>query len=169
MATPFIGEIKLVPYTFEPLGWFFCHGQLLPISDFDALFALIGTTYGGDGQSTFALPDLRGRVVVGYEDTAAPIGMQAGVEVVSLQPAQVPAHSHTLGVGAAQGTSANPAGRFLAESSISALKPYGPSGASSMASSSISSAGGGQPHDNMQPYLVMNYIIAYEGIFPSQS
>lgn len=167
MATPFIGEIKLVPYTFAPLGWMFCHGQLLPISQFDALFALIGTTYGGDGQETFALPDLRGRVIEGFDDSFAPLGMLGGVESVSLLATQVPAHSHTVGVGTAPGTSSNPAGRFLAESSIAGLKPYSAAGSSSMASESIASAGGGQPHDNMQPYLVMNYIIATEGIFPS--
>lgn len=169
MATPFIGEIKLVPYTFAPLGWVFCHGQLLPISQYDALFALIGTTYGGDGQETFGLPDLRGRVIEGYDDSFAPLGTQAGVESVSLLPGQVPAHSHTLGVGTAPGTTSDPSGRYLAESSIAGLKPYGSAGSSSMSSNTIASAGGGQPHDNMQPYLVMNYIIATEGIFPPRS
>lgn len=169
MATPFIGEIKLVPYNFAPLGWMFCHGQLLPISQYDALFALIGTTYGGDGQETFGLPDLRGRVIEGFDDSFAPIGMLAGVESVSLLATQVPAHSHTVGVGTAPGTSSDPTGHYLAESSISGLKPYGSAGSSSMASNSIGSAGGGQAHDNMQPYLVMNYIIATEGIFPPRS
>lgn len=167
MATPYVGEIKLVPYTFAPLGWLFCDGQLLPISQYETLFVLIGTTYGGDGQSTFALPDLRGRVIEGFDDVSRPMGVQEGVESVTLLTSQLPAHSHAMGVGSGPGTSADPGGHFLAESSISGLKPYGPSGAAAMASDSVGSAGASQPHENMQPYLVMNYIIAYEGIFPT--
>lgn len=168
MSLPFVGEIKLVPYNFAPLGWLFCHGQVLPIGQYETLFNLIGTTYGGDGQTTFALPDLRGRTVLG-RNSAYMLGEQGGLEEVTLTPAQIPAHTHSLGVSNADGTSATPSAKVLAKSTLVNQKPYGgpPATAVPMPASSIGPTGGNASHTNMQPYTVLNYVIATEGIYPS--
>src|SRR5262245_35972702 len=165
MAQPYVGEIRMFAGNFAPAGWMFCEGQLLPISEFDTLFNLIGTTYGGDGQSTFALPDLRGRVPI-HQGNGFTLAETGGVEQVTLTVQQIHAHSHAVGVRTAVGNQVSPAGNLAAQSLN--VVPYindAPSG--SFNASAIQSAGGSQPHDNMQPFLAVSYIISLFGIFPS--
>jgi len=167
VAQPYVGEIRMFGGNFAPAGWMFCEGQLLPISEYETLFNLIGTTYGGDGQSTFALPDLRGRVPLHFGNgfTLAETG---GVETVTLTVSQIPAHSHPLLATSSFGTSSSPAGTVLAQNQ--AIKLYdsvAPNTA--MATGTTSNVGGSQPHDNFQPYLCVDFIISLFGIFPSQT
>jgi microcystin-dependent protein len=177
---PFIGQIMAVAFGYAPRGWAFCEGQLLPIAQNTALFSLIGTTYGGDGRTTFALPDLRGRVAVGMGRgtglTQRNIGERSGAEVVNLVEQQMPSHNHEVAVSNAHGTEPLPAGKFLAGT----FKPgrgteaiesnsYADSHDQTLNAQSISAAGGSQPHNNMQPYLGINYIIALMGEFPSRN
>jgi microcystin-dependent protein len=167
MADPYIGEIRLFAGNFEPAGWAFCNGQLLAIAQNDALFALIGTTYGGDGQTTFALPDLRGRVPV-HIGPAFVQGQSGGVEQVTLTVSQLPSHGHTVLGTTSPATDPAPAGHVLAESPFTQL--YQSSAPSvGMAADAVQSIGGSQPHLNMQPYLALNFIISLFGIFPSQN
>jgi len=175
----FLGEIRLFAGNFPPQGWAFCDGALLSIAQNDALFALIGTTYGGDGQSTFALPDLRGRVPL-HQGTLAGnsyvIGQKAGVESVTLTSNHLPAHSHAAGASSAvppaTGSGINLAGP-AAYVPAAPAKPrfYAPAGSSTvtMSPQAIQPAGGNQPHDNMAPFLAVSFIIALVGIFPSQA
>ena len=173
MSNPYFGEIRLFAGNFAPLGWAFCHGQLLSIAENDALFSLIGTTYGGDGQQTFGLPDLRGRVPLhqgtGTGLSSRAIGEQSGAETVALTASHLPAHSHSLvATSAPASATAGPAGGVLATASV---KLYG-SGAPStpMAAAAIAAtSGGGQPHQNMAPFLALNYIISLFGLYPQQS
>ncbi|HWA83496.1 MAG TPA: tail fiber protein [Fimbriimonadaceae bacterium] len=169
MADPYIGEVKLVPYNFAPRGWAFCAGQILPISQNTALFSLIGTYYGGDGRSTFALPDLRGRVAVhsGQGPGLSPytIGQAGGVEGVSLNTPQLPPHGHPVAVSSSLGNHADPAGEHLATSPMGLGFVYGVSPNAAMADPTTVT-GGSQPHENRQPNLALNYIIALEGVFP---
>ena len=173
MATPFVGQIMMVGFNFAPRGWVFCSGQLLPISQFDVLFALIGTTYGGDGQNTFAAPDLRGRIPIHQGQGAGlsnyVIGQLSGVENVTLATSQTPLHTHTLNATAAAATAINPSNLLLANTSGPNLyledTPTAPLNAASIGSS----GGGSQPHENMQPYICVNFCIAVEGIFPSRN
>jgi microcystin-dependent protein len=171
MSSPFIGEIRLFGGNFAPQGWAFCDGSLVAIADNDALFALIGTTYGGDGQTTFALPDLRGRVPL-HQGTGAgrtvTIGEQAGVEAVTLTQQQLPAHTHQPAASNGQATQTTPAGGVWAVSSAGTA--YAPGVATvPMQAGLIDAAGGSQPHDNMAPTLVTSYIISLFGIFPTQA
>ena len=172
MANPFIGEVRLFAGNFAPLGWALCQGQLMPIAEAETLFALIGTTYGGDGQSTFALPDLRGRVPLhwGQGPGLGPrvIGQAGGSETVTLSPQQMPAHTHTaLATSASAQGSAGPSGHVLAATKVNS---YGSEPLSMpMASNAITPTGGGQPHDNMAPWVAMNYIICLFGVFPSSN
>ena len=167
---PFIAQIMLFGGNFAPRGWAFCDGQLLPISSNSALFSIIGTAYGGDGRTTFALPDLRGRVPMhagtGPGLTPRQIGQTVGVEGVALTEAQMPAHSHAVNVLNDPANNDRPAGDLLARASI-----YSGSTGSTVALSdqTISATGSGQQHENMQPTLCINYIIALQGIFPSRS
>jgi len=169
---PFIGEIKLFAGNFQILGHAYCQGQLMSIAQNEALFALIGTTYGGDGVTTFGLPDLRSRVPI-HEGTgsglsARTIGEMGGTESVTLISANLPAHTHAMSCNSATGTSANPANNFWAAQP--ALLQYDPANtASPMKANAISISGGSQPHENLQPYLTINYLIALEGIFPSRN
>src|SRR5262245_21108859 len=167
MAQPYVGEIRMFAGNFAPAGWMFCEGQLLPISEFETLFNLIGTTYGGDGQSTFALPDLRGRVSLHFGNgfTLAETG---GVETVTLTVSQIPSHSHPLLGSTNLSNNANPTNNILAEpTTVSPYSVIPPTVA--MAPGSVSSVGGSQPHDNFQPYLCVDFIISLFGIFPSQT
>jgi microcystin-dependent protein len=167
MAQPYVGEIRMFAGNFAPAGWMFCEGQLLPISENETLFNLIGTTYGGDGQSTFALPDLRGRIPIhmGNGFTLAETG---GSEEITLTVNQLPAHSHAQRAVAEPGRSPNPQGNLLAKSTT--FDAYINDAASTpMAANAISSVGGSQPHTNFQPYLCVNFIISLFGIFPSQT
>ena len=168
MPDPFLGELTLVPYNFAPKGWALCHGQLLSINQNQALFALLGTTYGGNGQTTFALPDLRGRVPLssgqgpGLENYK--LGQKGGAERVTLSANQMPAHNHALNVHKGRSLQTNPTGNLLANGSVYSNEPAnGVAGASAVAN-----AGAGQAHENCQPYLTLNWIIALQGVFPSQ-
>ena len=167
MSEAFLGEIRQVGFNFAPQGWALCQGQILSIAQNTALFALLGTTYGGDGVSTFALPDLRGRAAIGFSDSH-PQGESGGEQSHTLVSAEMPAHPHSASCVAAAGTQASPAGNVWAQDSGNHTVYAAPASAT-MAPGAIGSAGGSQPHDNMQPYQVMNWIIALEGIFPSRS
>ncbi|HYM59679.1 MAG TPA: tail fiber protein [Thermoanaerobaculia bacterium] len=167
MAQPYVGEIRMFAGNFAPAGWMFCEGQLLPISEYETLFNLIGTTYGGDGQSTFALPDLRGRIPLHFGNgfTLAETG---GVETVTLTVSQIPAHSHAaLGANAAA-AGVDPTNNVPGTTSTN-VQPYGSDLPSAISPSAVSSVGGSQPHNNFQPYLCVDFIISLFGIFPSQT
>lgn len=168
---PFIGEVLLVPYNFAPKGWAECAGQLLPISQNTALFSLLGTTYGGDGKSTFALPDLRGRTPIssgqGPGLSLYDLGQTGGEETVTLLVSQMPAHTHAVMGSGNVATLATPGGNVWASQSL--LNIYGTSSDSPMAAGAVGTTGGGQPHDNLSPYLTLNYIIAMQGIFPARN
>lgn len=166
MSLPFVGEIRLFAGNFAPAGWAFCNGALLPISENDTLFTLIGTSYDGDGQSTFALPDLRGRVPV-HQGNGSVIGELAGVESVTLTVAQTPNHSHSLIGSGAAASQVNVAGGLLAATTGNLYFPPGGGLTAPLNSASVAPTGGSQPHSNMQPYLGLNFIISLFGIFPS--
>lgn len=167
MAQPYVGEIRIFAGNFAPAGWMFCEGQLLPISENETLFNLIGTTYGGDGQSTFALPDLRGRLAL-HQGNGYILAETGGAEEVALTINQIPAHSHPMLGSSGNGSQSNPKNNVLASSTL--VKLYsGEAADTAMAATAISSIGGNQPHTNFQPYLCLNYIISLFGIFPSQN
>jgi len=152
---------------FAPAGWMFCEGQLLPISENETLFQLIGTTYGGDGQSTFALPDLRGRIPI-HQGNGFILAQNGGAESITLTVSQIPAHSHPMLGSAVNGSQTSPPGALLANSTV--ITPYAPENPiAAMAPTSIGSVGGSQPHTNFQPYLCVDFIISLFGIFPSQT
>jgi microcystin-dependent protein len=168
MAQPYVGEIRMFAGNFAPAGWFFCEGQLLPISENETLFQLIGTTYGGDGQSTFALPDLRGRIPL-HQGNGFVLAETGGAEEITLTVNQIPAHSHAslATTNSASGTVPS-ANVVLAPSSLATITPYGSDAPqTNLNPSSISSVGGSQPHTNFQPYLCVDFIISLFGIFPS--
>ncbi|CAI9412559.1 phage tail protein [Nocardioides sp. T2.26MG-1] len=165
MAQPFIGEIRMFAGNFAPAGWAFCDGQLVPISENDTLFNLIGTTYGGDGQETFALPDLRGRIPI-HQGNGFILAETGGVEEVTLTVQQIPAHAHPLLASTAIGSAASPQGHVLAASGSSNAYRLGPASAA-LSYQSVGATGGSQPHTNMQPYLCVDYIISLFGLFPS--
>jgi microcystin-dependent protein len=178
MGQPFVGEIRMFAGSFNPNGWMLCQGQLLPISEYETLFNLIGTTYGGDGQSTFALPDLQGRAPV-HQGSGFPLAQEGGTESVTLSVVQMPAHNHLVQT-ATTGTVAVPASNaILADEGFNPVQnpspfaylPFDGTNQQTLAAASIGPASGAsnQPHDNMQPYLVINYIISLFGIFPTQT
>ena len=167
MSNPYIGEIRMFGGNFAPAGWMFCEGQLLPISEYEALFNLIGTTYGGDGQQTFGLPDLRGRVPV-HQGPGFFIGQRAGVENVTLTTNQIPAHTHAERANVNAGNSASPGGAVPAESKAG-LPQYAAAGTDAMNPGAIALSGNSQPHSNLMPFLAVSYIISLFGVFPSQS
>lgn len=166
MAQPYVGEIRMFAGNFAPAGWMFCEGQLLAISENETLFQLIGTTYGGDGQSTFALPDLRGRLPV-HEGSGLILAETGGAEEITLTVQQVPAHSHPMPASTNNASVANAANNVLAQ--IPTYTPYitGFTANSALSPTSISPVGGSQPHTNFQPYLCVDFIISLFGIFPS--
>jgi microcystin-dependent protein len=170
VAQPYVGEIRMFAGNFAPAGWMFCEGQLLPISENETLFQLIGTTYGGDGQSTFGLPDLRGRIPI-HEGNGFVLAQNGGAEEITLTVQQVPAHSHTfLATNDAAATTAPGGSVTLARAAAATITPYGSDNPSGNTSPQvIGSAGGSQPHTNFQPYLCVNFIISLFGIFPSQT
>jgi microcystin-dependent protein len=176
MAEPFIAEIKMFGANFAPRGYAFCSGQTLSIAQNTALFSLLGTTYGGNGVVTFALPNLQGRFPMhagpGPGLTPRTLGEMGGSETVTLVATQMPAHSHAvqLPCSADDGTIGVPTGAVPAvPSAASPVNAYAPSGSSAMAAPTVGTAGGNQPHDNVPPYLVVNFIIALDGIFPSRN
>ncbi len=165
MAQPYVGEIRMFAGNFAPAGWMFCEGQLLPISENETLFNLIGTTYGGDGESTFALPDLRGRIPL-HQGNGFILAETGGVEEVTLTVQQIPSHSHPLigSIAQASATSAN--GNLLAKPDKNFYRPE-PGSTVPLFNQSIGPTGGSQPHNNFQPYLCIDFIISLFGIFPS--
>ena len=165
MSEPFLSEIKIVSFNFPPKGWALCNGQFLPINQNQALFALLGTTYGGNGQTTFALPNLRGRVPI-HMGNGHTLGEAAGTTAVTVNIQQMPQHLH-FGQGTSDGgTTPTAVGNFLA----SALNVYRqPDNLTTIRPDTVTSVGGSQAHTNMMPYLVLNFIIALQGIFPSQN
>jgi len=166
MAQPYVGEIRMFAGNFAPAGWMFCEGQLLPISENETLFQLIGTTYGGDGQSTFALPDLRGRIPV-HQGNGFTLAETGGAEEITLTVSQIPAHSHPMLAANSPGTSSNAQSNMICSSPSINLYIEGQSPDSNFNPSVIGSVGGSQPHTNFQPYLCINFIISLFGIFPS--
>ena len=170
MAQPYVGELRMFAGNFAPAGWMLCEGQLLPIPENDTLFQLIGTTYGGDGQSTFALPDLRGRLPL-HQGGGFTLAETGGVEGVTLTIAQTPAHSHTLLGSTNAASAATPSNtKVLGNGQTSTITAYGTDAPLvSLHPSSVTSIGGSQPHNNFQPYLCVDFIISLFGIFPSQT
>jgi len=171
MADPFVAEIRIFPFNFAPKGWAMCNGQLMPLSQNTALFSLLGTTYGGDGKSNFGLPDLQGNAPMhpgqGQGLSQRFLGEQSGTETVTLLESEMPAHTHTLRAATSLGDNPNPANHSLArypnayQSTVNAnLVP--------MAFQALSLTGGSLPHNNMQPYLTLNFCIALQGVFPAR-
>lgn len=165
MAQPYVGEIRMFAGNFAPAGWNFCEGQLLPISENETLFNLIGTTYGGDGQSTFALPDLRGRIPI-HQGNGFNLAETGGAEEITLTVSQIPAHSHPMLATTNPATTPNPGNAVFASGVISE-QYWGDPPSGSASPQAISAVGGSQPHTNFQPYLCVNFIISLFGIFPS--
>ena len=168
MAQPYVGEIRMFAGNFAPAGWMFCEGQLLPISENETLFQLIGTTYGGDGESTFALPDLRGRLPI-HQGNGFTLAETGGVEEIALTISQIPAHSHPMLASGNTGTGSNPQGNVLDQMSGAILLYKDQPPTIPMSAVAVSSIGGSQPHSNFQPYLCVDFIISLFGIFPSQT
>ncbi|GAB3575780.1 tail fiber protein [Leifsonia lichenia] len=178
MTDQFLGEIRLVPYNFAPSGWAFCAGQLLPISQNTALFSLLGTTYGGDGRSTFALPDLQGRVAVGWAGSGVGglsqyfQGESGGSPEVAILASEMPNHTHNVLAVNGPGTTSVPANASLAIPRIGRVTEAAYTGGQAAADlnpAAFAVTGGSTPHNNLQPYLTLNYIIAMQGIFPPRS
>lgn len=165
MAQPYVGEIRMFAGNFAPAGWMLCEGQLLPISENETLFNLIGTTYGGDGQSTFALPDLRGRIPI-HQGSGFILAETGGAEDITLTVPQIPAHSHPLFASTGPGNANAPTGNLTAESAAVKIY-YADQPTVALNPAAITAAGGSQPHSNFQPYLCINFIISLFGIFPS--
>jgi microcystin-dependent protein len=172
MSEPFLAEIRVLPYNFAPRGWASCDGQLLPISQNTALFALLGTTYGGNGQTTFALPDLRARMALhagqGPGLSNRDLGETVGQAAVALASTEMPAHDHGL-AGGASGLTASPANAAMAPPANGASVYHLPGPTAAMAAESIGASGSGVPHENRQPYLGLTFCIAMQGIFPSRN
>jgi microcystin-dependent protein len=170
MADPFVAEIRIFPFNFAPRGWAWCDGQLLPLSQNTALFSLLGTTYGGDGKSNFALPDLQGRAPMhpgqGPGLSLHDLGETGGSETVSLLESEIPSHSHGTSASIADGTDQSPVGEKLA-AGVGPIVQYAVPGAlAQLSPNSLTPAGGDQPHNNMQPYLTFYFCIALQGVFP---
>jgi len=164
MSEPFLGEIKIISWNFPPKGWAFCNGALLPINQNQALFSILGTTYGGDGRQTFGLPNLQGRTPMHVGNGIA-LGELGGEANHTLNISEIPAHTH-VPVGSTTQVGLSPAGNLWGTDSSN---PFSPSANNAMMPSSILPTGGNQPHPNMSPYLVLNFIVALQGIFPSQN
>ncbi len=164
MAEPFLSEIRIMSFVFAPKGWALCNGQLLPINQNQALFSLLGTTFGGNGQTTFALPDLRGRTPI-HVGSSHTLGEKAGEQAHTLSIAEMPTHTHLAHAAAGTGTQLIPAGNLLAEANLPMYRT--PDSLAAMATSSIGNVGGSQAHLNMQPFLTLSFCIALQGIFPS--
>jgi len=171
MAQPYVGEIRMFGGNFAPAGWMLCDGQLLPISENETLFQLIGTTYGGDGESTFALPNLQSRIPIhmgqGAGLTNRTLAEAAGVESVTLTTQQIPIHTHAVLASQTKGTDNLPSNNVMAsQAPVTVFKPSAVAPGLAMNAASVTPAGGNQPHDNMHPFLCINFIISLYGLFP---
>jgi microcystin-dependent protein len=165
MSEPFLGEIKVVSFNFAPKGWALCNGQLMPINQNQALFALLGTTFGGNGQTTFALPDFRGRLPI-HQGAGHIGGERGGTPSVTVTMQQMPIHNHALQTTEQNGATSNPSNAFLG----SVNNAYGPPASlTTLSPGTVTNSGGSQPHNNMMPFLVLNFVIALQGIFPSRN
>jgi microcystin-dependent protein len=165
MGTPYLGEIKVISFNFPPKGWAFCNGQLLPINQNQALFSILGTTYGGNGQTNFALPNLQGRSP-NYTGQGFNLGQLGGEVTHTLNNSEMPQHVHPVSAVASTGTQVSPINNVWAAATSGA---YAAAGTTAMLPQALALAGGSQPHENMPPYLVLNFIIALQGIFPSRN
>lgn len=168
MSEPFLGEIRVFAGNFAPANWALCNGQLLPISHYTALFSILGTTFGGDGKTTFGLPNLQGSAPMHWGDapglTPRTIGESGGAPNVTLTTAEMPAHTHAAVASASGASALSPAGNMLGDAALYAAPPLN----QQMSPATVGSSGGSQPHDNMQPYLGLTFIIALQGIYPSR-
>jgi microcystin-dependent protein len=172
MAEPFLSEIRMVGFSFAPRSWAFCDGQFLPINQNQSLFSLLGTTYGGDGQTSFALPDLRGRTPIHFGSSGGPnhpLGQKGGEEGHPLGTSEIPGHNHEARALSDDGTTPIPGNAVMLANSAPAEIYRPPTDLVDMHSGTIANAGGGQPHENMQPYLVVSFCIALQGVFPSRN
>ena len=165
MSEPFLAEIKIISWNYAPKGWAFCNGQLLPINQNQALFSLLGTTYGGNGQTTFGLPDFRGRAPI-HTSGNFPLGQKGGEEAHTVTMSELPQHTHQVNASTTPGTVNVPTGGFLANSNVS---PYRTTANTTFSPQMVSNVGGSQTHENRQPFLVLNFVVALQGIFPSQN
>ena len=169
---PFLAEVRIFPFNFAPTGWALCNGQLLPISQNTALFSLLGTTYGGDGKSTFALPNLQGSFTIGQGQgpglSLHDLGETGGSDTVTLLTNQMPAHSHSL-MATSSASTTDPTGAALAPTANGSAAYRLPGTTTAMAANAVSTSGGAQPHNNLPPYLTLNFCIAMQGIFPARS
>ncbi len=172
MADPFVAEIRIFPFNFSPNGWAFCDGQLLPLSQNTALFSLLGTTYGGNGKSNFALPDLMGRAPMhpgqGPGLSHRDLGESGGSETVSLLESEIPAHNHTVSGVNDSGLQSSPEGALTARANLYKTNPVGNT-LVNMSVNTLAPVGGNQPHNNLQPYLTLNFCIALQGVYPPRS
>jgi microcystin-dependent protein len=168
MGTPFLGEIKMVSFNYSPKGWALANGQFLPINQNQALFSLFGTMYGGNGQTTFALPDLRGRVPI-HQFDGFTVGQAGGQEFHTITQSEMPAHTHMLSASQNTATTETPTSSLVLAGTAPNDLYTGFAGATALLPQTVSNVGGSQPHENRQPYLVINYIVALIGIFPSQN
>ncbi|SHM64482.1 phage tail protein [Roseibium suaedae] len=171
MSEPFLAEIRMVGFDFAPRGWSFTDGQILPIAQNQSLYSLLGTIYGGDGRTTFALPDLRGRTPI-HRGISEPLGYKAGVETVTLSIDEIPEHRHEIYAQDQPGNNRSPAGRYLGMPASASNGTYSDGSElleTTLLSGTISNTGGSQAHDNMQPYLAVSFCIALQGLFPSRN
>lgn len=169
MSEPFLAEVRMVGFNFPPRNWAFCDGQILPIAQNQALFALLGTTYGGDGRTTFSLPDLRGRTPAHVGANGIALGSKAGEETHALTTDEVPAHTHNIVASGNQGSDTSPVGNVLASQARRGQPIYAAANNLVGLNSNVSTSGGGSSHINMQPYLVISFCIALQGVFPSRN
>lgn len=171
MSEPFLAEVRLMGFNFAPRGWAFCDGQILPINQNQSLYSLLGTTYGGDGRTSFALPDLRGRAPIhtGRSNGGADhtLGQKSGEETHTLAANEMPQHDHILEAVVEDGNITNPTGHYLARSVTEVYRD--PDNLGAMRSGTVANVGGGQAHENMQPYIAVNFCIALQGLFPSRN
>lgn len=168
MSEPFLAEVRIVGFNFAPRGWAFCDGQILPINQNQSLYSLLGTTYGGDGRTTFALPDIRSRTPIHVGNGHA-LGQKSGEETHTLSANEMPQHNHTLNASSGTSASADPNGQIWGNARERLYASYNASSATNMNSSLMANTGGSQAHENMQPYLAVNYCIALQGLFPSRN
>lgn len=170
MGTPFLSEIRIMSFNFAPKGWALCNGQLLPINQNQALFSLLGTTYGGNGQTTFALPNLQGRTAM-HQGQGHTLGERGGEEAHTVIMSEMPAHIHpaTADIKSGNNNSINPNNAYIADTGSTLLYSGGSNNMVAMSSQMVTSIGGSQPHENRQPFLTLNFCIALQGIFPSQN
>jgi len=166
MAEPFLSEIRMVGFTFAPRGWAFCNGHILPINQNQSLYSLLGTTYGGDGRTSFALPDLLGRTPIHAESIYPNLGAKGGEENHTLTLQEIPSHRHAMNSSGSEAAQVSPVNAFLAPNSF---RNYTRPGARTELKANVLNTGGGQGHDNMQPYLAINFCIALQGVFPSRN